>query len=120
SADEKHILHAWEIAPNGCTIISLCNNNTAHYPRNSKQREIAELIRTYGRSESFGECFSDAERNTGINIAQQKFNLNGGEVPDAKGVELIKKYIVELEANLEKTVWLEEIFKRYNLKQYKL
>ena len=28
SADERHIIHAWEIAPEGCQIIALCNSAT--------------------------------------------------------------------------------------------
>lgn len=27
SADEAHILHAWEIAPPGCEIVALCNRH---------------------------------------------------------------------------------------------
>jgi hypothetical protein len=53
--------------------------------------------------------------NAGIAIAQQKFNLSGGETPDAEGVVLIKKYVTELEKGWEKTIWLDEIFNRYNL-----
>ncbi|MDR1652899.1 MAG: DUF4942 domain-containing protein [Prevotellaceae bacterium] len=69
SADENHILHAWEIAPDGCTIVSLCNDNTVDMPYNSKQRKIVELVNTYGRKEYLGDCFSDAERKTGVNVA---------------------------------------------------
>jgi len=28
SADEKHINHAWEVAPDGCRIIALCNSES--------------------------------------------------------------------------------------------
>src|SRR3990167_7680119 len=31
SADEKHILHAWEIAPAGCVILALCNLATVEH-----------------------------------------------------------------------------------------
>jgi hypothetical protein len=53
--------------------------------------------------------------NAGIAIAQQKFNISGGETPSAQGVTLIKKYIAELEKDLEETPWLNEILNRYNL-----
>ncbi|MDR2286208.1 MAG: DUF4942 domain-containing protein [Prevotellaceae bacterium] len=69
SADENHILHAWEIAPEGCMIVSLCNNNTVNYPRNSKAEKIVELISMYGRKEDWGDCFSNAERKTGVDVA---------------------------------------------------
>ena len=72
SADENHILHAWNIAPDGCTIVSLCNSNTVssrYGSRTSKQREIIELIELYGKSEDFGSCFSTAERTTNVEVA---------------------------------------------------
>jgi hypothetical protein len=69
SADEDHILHAWEIAPEGCTIISLCNSSTIHELHYSKNMRINELLGLYGKSEEFGDCFSIAERTTGINVS---------------------------------------------------
>jgi hypothetical protein len=55
--------------------------------------------------------------NAGINIAQEKFHLNGGETPDSEGVVLINKYIAELEKSKVETVWLKEIKERYKLKR---
>jgi hypothetical protein len=70
SADENHILHAWNIAPGGCTVISLCNANiVSRYSNTQKQLQIKELLDLYGRSEDFGDCFSDAERKTGVGVA---------------------------------------------------
>ena len=54
--------------------------------------------------------------HAGIRIAQQKFNLYGGEVPSAEGVRLLQKYIPELERKELHCPWLSEIEKRYNLK----
>ena len=64
--------------------------------------------------------------NAGMGIASQKFHIKGGEVPDMEGVQLIQKFIKELEA-AEKNKdfqsnpvvyvpWLKEIFDRYNLR----
>lgn len=53
--------------------------------------------------------------NAGIAIAQQKFNLKGGEVPSRK-IPLIRIYIKQLEKNGENTPWLKQIYSRYNLK----
>lgn len=53
--------------------------------------------------------------HAGIRIAQQKFNLYGGEVPSAVGVRLLQKYIPELERKELHCPWLIEIEKRYNL-----
>jgi len=63
--------------------------------------------------------------SAGIAIAQQKFNLFGGEAPSKKGIELIKKYVAELENGIEKidfhaekcnVEWLNEIFERYDIR----
>lgn len=52
--------------------------------------------------------------NAGIKIAQQKFNLYGGQVPNVKLLGLLQQRIKEIEAN-EKVEWLNEIYERYNL-----
>ena len=67
SDEERHILHAWEIAPSGCIIISLCNASIFR-AYNAKQTEIFELISTSGRKDNFGQCFSDSERNTNVEV----------------------------------------------------
>lgn len=71
SAEEDHIIHAWEIAPGGCTIISLCNSSVVRerYSSTSKQGIIHEYIKLYGNSEDFGDCFTDAERRTDASIS---------------------------------------------------
>jgi hypothetical protein len=58
----------------------------------------------------------NAKLNVGIAIAQQKFNLYGGEAPSAQDVGLIKRYVAELEKNGKETAWLGEIFERYDFK----
>jgi len=54
--------------------------------------------------------------NSGISIAQQKFNINGGEVPCEKGIKLVKQRITELEKHTNDTDWLREIEERYEIK----
>lgn len=69
SADETHILHAFEIAPGGCEIIALCNWKTielSNYTRSRKQ--LKRNIEDYGQCEYLGDVFSDAERKTGVEI----------------------------------------------------
>lgn len=57
--------------------------------------------------------------NAGIAIAQQKFNIKGGETPTAQAIPLIQRYTKELENTGDDTHWLEEIFTRYQLKSKK-
>lgn len=69
SDDEGHILHAWEIAPPGCKIISLCNWATIDgYRSNRKQLQLGKLIAGYGGKQNLGPMFDDAERTTNVSI----------------------------------------------------
>lgn len=68
SADEHHIVHAWEIAAAGCTIIALCNWNTVMYPDTKKQHQLKNVIRDYGSKLNLGDVFTDAERKTDVEI----------------------------------------------------
>lgn len=69
SDSEQHILHAYEIAPEGCEIISLCNYETIRNPWNEKRQKIKELIDKCGMHEYYGDCFSNADRKTDCSIS---------------------------------------------------
>lgn len=70
STVEKHILHAWEIAPDGCTILALCPSSrfTHCYGDDKKLKELADL---YGSREELGDVFniSTADRRTEAEIS---------------------------------------------------
>ena len=68
TSDEKHILHAWKIAPEGCEIISLCNWETCNNSYYSSRRELNTLISDYGEAINMGDVFTKAERKTGVEI----------------------------------------------------
>jgi hypothetical protein len=66
---EKHILHAWEIAPPGCHVVSLCNWSSIDDRRGYRlNKELDTLINENGSRENLGECFDQAERKTGVTI----------------------------------------------------
>ena len=66
---DKHILHAWSIAPEGCEIIALCNYETLSNDRGWGRSELSSLISNYGEAQNLGDCFSKgAERSTEVNI----------------------------------------------------
>lgn len=67
---DKHIEHAYEIAPEGCEIIALCNY--ASLDRSFSNGKLKSLIRDYGDSESLGNCFDTAERKTGVEVGLVK------------------------------------------------
>ncbi len=64
----KHLLHAWNTAPDGCEIISLVNYKTIENDYTRERRELNRIIRDYGSSENIGDSFSDAERETDASI----------------------------------------------------
>lgn len=78
SADETHILHAWEIAPPGCQIISLCNESTVKNYRNTAKREqLFRIIEESGSHTELGDCFSTAERKTEVRVSLIKLHKAG-------------------------------------------
>lgn len=68
SADERHILHAWEIAPPSCHVVSLCNWNTISGNYRGLQFRLASIIESYGDKQDLGQCFVDSERSTQVQI----------------------------------------------------
>ena len=68
SAEEDHINHAWNIAPGGCQIISLCNWQMYSNSYTRKRTEIKNLIHLNGTIENLGEVFAEADRSTRIDI----------------------------------------------------
>jgi hypothetical protein len=60
-------------------------------------------------------CVYHKGLNAGIQIAQQKANLYGGCVPNAKIVQMIQVYAKELEQTREETPWIREIYNRYGI-----
>jgi len=65
---DKHILHAWKIAPEGCEIVAICNYNTLLNDFSRTRRELESVIKNYGFSQNLGSTFSDAERQTDVEI----------------------------------------------------
>ena len=78
SKGAEHILHAFEIAPPGCTVVALCNSDSVdEYHRYSRNKELFENIRLYGYSERLGEVFKTAERRTEVSVALVKLYKEG-------------------------------------------
>lgn len=68
SNTDKHILHAWRIAPEGCEIVSICNFETINNTYSGSRRQLDCVIRDYGYSQGLGNTFIDAERTTSVEI----------------------------------------------------
>lgn len=77
SEDEKHILHAYNIAPPGCKIIALCNTGTLHNDYSKSRKELNSIIEMYGTKTNLGDCFTNAERSTGVKVSLIKIQKAG-------------------------------------------
>lgn len=65
----KHIIHAWNIAPEGCIIVSLFNaNNLLHDSYNKYKYQMENLIENNGVYVELGDVFTSAERRTNVNV----------------------------------------------------
>jgi 16S rRNA G966 N2-methylase RsmD len=64
-----HILHAYSIAPDGCTIVALCNSSNIKNDYSKERKELKTLIENYGSIQELGNCFEDAERSTAVEVA---------------------------------------------------
>ena len=74
SADEQHILHAYEVAPEGCEIIALCNYQTLDNTYSRSRKELLSIINNYGTKKNLGNVFQDAERSTNVEIGLIRIN----------------------------------------------
>jgi hypothetical protein len=83
SADEAHILHAWEILPPGAELVALCNWNTIEGRYRRLQLQLGGLVEAYGSSECLGECFTTAERPTRVSVGMVRLRKPGQRVSAA-------------------------------------
>lgn len=77
SCASRHILHAYEIAPAGCQIISLCNTNTLDNTYSTERKRLKDIIEYNGGVEDLGPCFMDSERKTDVSVSLVKLYKPG-------------------------------------------
>ena len=81
SEGAKHILHAFDIAPAGCTIVSLINddnlNSGYYYSKNQFKEKLIETVELYGQKEYLGDVFTTAERKTHVYVSVVKLYKEG-------------------------------------------
>lgn len=74
---DKHILHAFNVAPDGCKIIALCNIETVKNTSYLSRKELLNVIEKFGSWQDIGNCFEEAERQTSVNVALVTINKPG-------------------------------------------
>ena len=78
SEGARHILHAFDIAPAGCTIVALCNHDNLERGWSyEKNKQLIETVELYGREEYLGDVFKTAERQTRVHVALIKLYKEG-------------------------------------------
>ena len=79
SRGAEHILHAYEIAPDNCTIVALCNTSNLSGRSYSRTNNVlAETVKLHGSREDLGCCFEDdAERTTRVEVSLLKLYKQG-------------------------------------------
>lgn len=100
----KHILHAYEIAPKGCTIVSLVNSSNLKNDYTKERKELKNIIDLLGTVTDLGKCFNSAERTTDVEVSMITIKKAGedynsefqgffmDEEPETEGVDGIMKY----------------------------
>lgn len=66
---DKHIQHAFDIAPGGCQIVALCNVETIKSRYSTSRKLLSEIIDKNGSWRNIGDVFSNAERTTDVEVA---------------------------------------------------
>lgn len=77
SRAEDHLRHAWEIAPAGCTIVSIMPSSVFDNTYSKDRKALKDLVNLYGSIQKLGECFRNAERTTNVNVSVVKMYKEG-------------------------------------------
>ena len=80
-----HINHAWKITPPGGKLIALCNSETIKNKYSKSREELGEAINRYGNAVDLGDCFSDSERKTGVNVSMVILDKPGENTNEFEG-----------------------------------
>lgn len=69
SNGDRHILHAWDIAPSGCEIVALCNSETLKNSYSIYRKNLFSIVTEYGTHTELGDVFATAERKTDVSVS---------------------------------------------------
>lgn len=112
SADAQHILHAWEIAPAGCEVRALCNWETIANPYTRSRKILKQLTEEYGSVDYLGNCFTQAERKTNVEVAFVHLRKPGAQQDEWEGffMEEEEENLIE---GLQRYNFVRDVVSRY-------
>ena len=82
---QEHILHAYDIAPSGCDIVTLCNHDSFIGRTSVGYKQLREIVYKNGSEESFGNCFGESERQTFVEVGCVQLHKYGKEQEEWSG-----------------------------------
>jgi len=100
----KHVLHAYEIAPKGATIISLINSSNLKNDYTNERKQLKTIVESFGTVTDLKNCFDTAERSTQVEVSMIVIKKAGEsyneefegffmeEEPETEGVNGIMQY----------------------------
>jgi hypothetical protein len=112
SADDRHILHAWEIAPEGCEIRALCNWETVNNPFSRSRKILRTNIELHGSMDYLGSCFSNAERKTDVEVAFVQLRKPGSQQDEFEGFFMEEEEENEIQG-LQRYNFVRDVVSRY-------
>lgn len=110
NADE-HIQHAFNISPEGCEIIAICNAETIKNRYSVRRSVLGELIEKNGFWRNLGSVFSNAERETDVDVALIKI------IKPRTGDTEFKDYYFDLNDDQENVVNVSGIVKHNEIRE---
>lgn len=92
-----HVLKAWDVLTLGGDIIALVNAETVLNPYSEKRKLLLRYIEEYGSYELLGNCFSDSERKTDVDVALIRLSKPRVENPFNFDSEFVKDDEIKLD-----------------------
>lgn len=110
----EHILHMWEIAPDGCQIYTLINYDNLEVRMPSREtRRLMQIISEYGGSINLGSCFDNAERKTGVNVGLITLFKPATEQSGFEGFFMDDEHTINTEYGIIKYDAIRNLVERY-------
>ena len=69
STGVKHVNHAFDIAPEGCTILALLNAESIRNPYTTERKRLAATLDQHGEQIKLENTFVDSEHSTQVDVA---------------------------------------------------
>lgn len=108
----KHVLHMWEIAPDGCEIYTLINHDNLERTHGVSRR-LEHIINNNGISENLGNVFSTSERKTNVEVGLIKLFKPASSKSGFEGFFMDDEHEVNTEHGLIQPNAVRDLVERY-------